>query len=105
MRLYLEKKGWWSSDEVTTHSVHFYLKYQTYMTHCRTPQDEEFRKETAKLTIKCLKIAEAKKKPSIREMFLDVYDEMPVNLKEQEQELKDFLKTYGANYKLEGFDG
>lgn len=111
MRLYLEKKGWWSTEEVLR-SVHFIGMFcfwqKRYHILCGSSfspyQDEEFRKETAKLTIKCLKVAEAKKKPPFREMFLDVYDEMPANLKEQEQELKEFLQTYGEHYKLDGYE-
>ena len=42
-------------------------------------------------------------KPNIREMFTDVYDEMPSQLNEQLTELKDHLLNYKQHYPSETF--
>lgn len=42
-------------------------------------------------------------KPSIDHLFSDVYEELPPNLVEQREQLKEHLRVYGKEYNLETF--
>jgi len=75
LNLYLTRKGWWNEDK-----------------------EKSFRDETAKDIVSCLKKAEAKLKPPLSDMFLDVYAEKPPHLLEQEAQFKEFLEKHGKNY-------
>lgn len=48
--------------------------------------------------------AERKLKPSPRLLFSDVYQEMPAQLRKQQESLARHLQTYGEHYPLEHFD-
>lgn len=45
--------------------------------------------------------AEKRKKPPIEEMFTDVYHEMPWNLQEQKEELRQLLVEHPGNYPID----
>jgi len=79
-RGYLEKQGWWNEEK-----------------------DKELWKSARSEALRCLKKAEAQKKPSLSEMFTDVYDEIPPHLKEQEESLKEHLEQYGYSYPLSDY--
>jgi len=70
-RSYLEAKGLWD-DEL----------------------EMEQRKSEKKGVLAALPAAERREKPPIETLFTDVYKEMPLHLKEQEQELLEHLKKY-----------
>lgn len=53
-------------------------------------------------TIRSMEQAEKKKKPSISEMFTDVYADKPLHLQEQEAELMAHIAKHPDYYKLEG---
>lgn len=48
--------------------------------------------------------AERKPKPSVSLLFSDVYQEMPAQLRKQQEALTRHLQTYGEHYPLEHFD-
>jgi 2-oxoisovalerate dehydrogenase E1 component alpha subunit len=72
---YLESKGYWSEE-----------------------QDKEFRKTARRDILKAFSSAEARKKPAVKEMFLDVYDELPTHLAEQHAELNELMKKYPSHF-------
>lgn len=47
--------------------------------------------------------AEAEKKPAIEELFNDVYEKLPWNLKEQKAELEALLREHPEDYPVKGF--
>ena len=47
--------------------------------------------------------AEATRKPSISELFTDVYDQLPAHLVEQREQLQQHLAKHGDQYALEEF--
>lgn len=70
-----------------------------------TPQDtQKFRDEARTAVRDALKVSIGAQKPSIDNLFTDVYDFLPENLKEQRRELKEHLKLYGSHYNLEQFE-
>jgi 2-oxoisovalerate dehydrogenase E1 component alpha subunit len=68
----MESRGWW--NETNEEELAFRLKRDV---------------------IKALKRAETVKKPSLEDMFTDVYAEEPWNIQEQRKELVALLKKYG----------
>ena len=80
LRKYLECKNWWSDE-----------------------QDKELHTQLRKDVLDSLIRNEKILKPNIREMFTDVYDEMPSQLNEQLTELKDHLLNYKQHYPSETF--
>lgn len=79
-RKYLELKKWWSKE-----------------------LDQSTRDEAREQVLAEFATAEQQKKPSIQEMFTDVYDELPWNLKEQQEELKQLLKENPGQYPLDQY--
>lgn len=78
---YLISKKWWSQTE-----------------------DDGFRGHIKEVVLQELSRAEKEKKPPIEEMFNDVYDELPWNLKEQREELKRLLAKYPEDFPLDQFE-
>ena len=44
------------------------------------------------------------KRPSLDHMFDDVFDELPVRLQQQKEELKSHLSKYGQHYPVDNYD-
>lgn len=80
LRKWLERKEWWSKEE-----------------------EDVYRKEARKTIMKSFLSAEKRKKPSISELFTDVYDELPANLIEQQKELSELMKKYPEHYSTENY--
>ena len=76
---YLYKKGWFN--------VQF---------------EEQLRKRARADAIATLNRAQSAEKPEIKTLFTDVYDDLPWNIEEQQQELREHLSVHGAEpvYKL-----
>ena len=71
--------------------------------------DEEKEKDTRsrirKEVLKAFAAAEKVKKPALREMFTDMYEEVTDEGKAHMQELRRLVDTYPAEYDVEEFDG
>jgi 2-oxoisovalerate dehydrogenase E1 component alpha subunit len=78
-RKYLESKGWWSPEE-----------------------ESEFKKRTRQEILRAFSQAEKVKKPGVRELFTDVYDEPPKELLKQERELQAMMRKYPQFYDASG---
>lgn len=63
----------------------------------------ELNRELRKTVLECMKKSEGKPRPPMSQLFMDVYDEAPQHLKEQEQELMAHLEKYGSHYGLDEF--
>ncbi|CAG8524097.1 2662_t:CDS:2 [Ambispora gerdemannii] len=79
-RKWLENKNWWNEEE-----------------------ENKFRTEIRKEILKSFSRAEKLQKPSLTELFNDVYDRPTPNLIAQKQELKRLIEEYPENYKLNKF--
>jgi len=80
LRLYLEDQQWWDAEK-----------------------DRDLWKRSLDHVKRCNISSEAQKKPSISEVFTDVYDTVPPHLMEQQQELEKHLALYGKHYPLSDF--
>ena len=70
---YLESKGWWNAT-----------------------LDKEFKSRTRSDVLKAFMEAEKVEKPHFSQMFTDVYDTVPQNLKEQEESLKEIKAKFAS---------
>ena len=75
LRNFLTKQKWWTEEE-----------------------EKSLLKETRKEVLDALKRAENEKKPSINELFEDVYDKLTPHLVEQKKQLEDHLAKYPESY-------
>ncbi|GAN06769.1 branched chain keto acid dehydrogenase E1 [Mucor ambiguus] len=75
LRRYLENKNWWSQEE-----------------------EDAYRKKVRKDIMTSFTAAEKRKKPAVKHLFTDVYDELPPNLIKQQQELNELIKKYPEYY-------
>ncbi|KAF8472041.1 thiamine diphosphate-binding protein [Kalaharituber pfeilii] len=82
LRKYLEAKNWWSADE-----------------------DTALRGRLRKEILQAFAKAEKAKKPAIKNLFIDVFEEPSEDLKEQMAELKNVLEKYPEEYDLDSFEG
>jgi 2-oxoisovalerate dehydrogenase E1 component alpha subunit len=82
-------------SSTNTNNSHPIARMYQYLVHERKvwseQENEDWKKEAMKGVRKALKAAEKKGKPSIEELFTDVYDTKPWHLQEQEEALKTFL--------------
>lgn len=82
LRKYLEARNWWSSEEDAT---------------LRTTLRKEILQAFAR--------AEKTKKPPIKELFMDIFEQPSEDLKEQMTELKRIINQYPEEYELDSFEG
>ncbi|KAJ6634129.1 2-oxoisovalerate dehydrogenase subunit alpha, mitochondrial [Pseudolycoriella hygida] len=80
LKNYLNNRGWWNEDE-----------------------ENDFVKQTRKQILSQISLSEKKLKPNWREMFTDVYCEMPRNIKDQLAEMEDHVSRHKEHYPLANF--
>ncbi len=71
----MQARGWWSDSD-----------------------EEKIRADERSAALKALEQAEAKGPPSRETLFEDVFDELPVELKRQRDELEAHLAEFGDEY-------
>ena len=77
------------------HRMEKFLERHGYM----TSKDFASIAEKEKLeVINAMREAERKPKPSLQELFTDVYQEMPKSLQEQQSQLHEHLQKYSKHY-------
>ncbi|PON35296.1 Dehydrogenase, E1 component [Trema orientale] len=77
-RKWVERNGWWNDTA-----------------------DSELRNSVKKLLLQAIQAAEKTEKPPLAELFTDVYDEPPENLKEQEKLLRETTGKHPQDYPSE----
>lgn len=82
LRKYLEKKGLWDEEK-----------------------ESQARSRLRKEVLKAFAAAEKEKKPSMRSMFTDMYEELTPELKDQMIELKSVIERYPDEYDVSEFEG
>jgi 2-oxoisovalerate dehydrogenase E1 component alpha subunit len=82
LRKYMEAKGIWDDTK-----------------------EKNARESTRKDVLKAFSEAEREKKPAIRTMFEDIYEEMTPDLKEQMVALRELLEKYPDEYDLGDYEG
>nr|XP_023872383.1 2-oxoisovalerate dehydrogenase subunit alpha 2, mitochondrial-like [Quercus suber]POE85904.1 2-oxoisovalerate dehydrogenase subunit alpha 2, mitochondrial [Quercus suber] len=74
-RKWIERNGWWNDKDETEH-----------------------RSSVKKQLLQAIQIAEKTEKPSIEGLFSDVYDHLPSNLQEQEEQLRETIRRHPKDY-------
>lgn len=82
LRKYMELRGLWNDEK-----------------------EAELRANTRKDVLKAFASAEKEKKPPLRTLFEDVYEDMIPDLKEQMKELSDIMERYPDEYDVSEFEG
>lgn len=82
LRKWMERKGLWSED-----------------------QEKEFRTKIRKEVLQELSAAQKTKKPPIKSMFEDVYEEITPEARGQMKELKRIIEKYPNEYDVSNFEG
>ncbi|XP_050205657.1 2-oxoisovalerate dehydrogenase subunit alpha 2, mitochondrial-like [Mercurialis annua] len=72
---WIENNGWWSSDA-----------------------ESEHRSSMRKQILNVIQVAERNEKPPVADLFEDVYDVLPSNLREQEKRLRDAITRHPQDY-------
>jgi 2-oxoisovalerate dehydrogenase E1 component alpha subunit len=80
LKKYMEAKDWWNAQE-----------------------EEDYRKKVKKEILASFSAAEKKKKPALKHLFTDVYDEMTPNLVRQQNELNELIQKYPEYYNTDEF--
>lgn len=98
-----EMEKWTDLLQKVSNPIHRLEKYLTRQG-LITPEKTEKLRNDAKLSVReSLKAANILLKPSIDNMFEDVYEKVPAHIEEQRQELKAHLRKYPEPYGLSGF--
>ena len=95
-----EVQDWQLNDSPITR----FRKYLQLKSLWDDEQEAAFKTEIRKDILKSFNSAEKRKKPSIDELFTDVYDEIPPHLKEQQAELNRLMKEYPEHYDTSAFE-
>lgn len=80
LKNYMTKKGWFNEEA-----------------------ENDYVKSVRKQVMAQLQQSEKKPKPDWREMFHDVYDDLPDNLKKQMKEMEDHVQKYKDHYPIKNF--
>eukprot|EP00250_Pteridium_aquilinum_P014101 c21779_g1_i1 orf=107-1513(-) len=75
LRMWLQSSGWWSDED-----------------------EDLLRKDLRAEMMVVLHNAEGRKKPGLSNLFEDVYDSVPKNLKDQEQQTREIVRKYAKDY-------
>jgi 2-oxoisovalerate dehydrogenase E1 component alpha subunit len=89
-----EVQTWQTNDSPITRFRKYLLKKGVW----DDVRDKEYQTETRQLILKSFSAAEKVKKPSVSELFTDVYDVLPPHLLEQQQELERLCKQYPEHF-------
>jgi 2-oxoisovalerate dehydrogenase E1 component alpha subunit len=68
-------------------------------------REKELRSSTRKEVLKAFEEAEKEKKPSIKNAFQDVWEELTEEQRAHVEEMRDIMRRYPREYDVEGFEG
>ncbi|KAK4429589.1 2-oxoisovalerate dehydrogenase subunit alpha 2, mitochondrial [Sesamum alatum] len=74
-RKWVQRHGWWTDEE-----------------------EAELRGSIRKQVMNAIQVADKTEKPSLKELFTDVYDRLPSNLQEQEKSLSETIKKHEQDF-------
>ncbi|KAL3641180.1 hypothetical protein CASFOL_016148 [Castilleja foliolosa] len=74
-RKWVQKKGWWAEEDET-----------------------KLRSSIRKEVLSAIQVADKTEKPYLEDLFTDVYDRVPLNLREQEKSLRETIKKHHQDF-------
>lgn len=90
----------WNTTEHPINKLKQYMLKQGWF---NEEAENEYLKDIRKQIMTQLQQSEKKPKPAWREMFLDVYDDIPDHLKAQMKEMENHVQKYKDDYPLKNF--
>jgi len=98
-----------SVDEVRTwnerdHPITRFYKYIESKGIWSEAQEKEWKDDSRKQVLSAFARAEKRLKPSWSEMFTEVYDEIPEDLRKQKEEMEAHVKMYHDKYPLQNYE-
>jgi len=94
-----EVRYWDQKDHPITRFYHYLLSKGVWS----EAQEKEWKNESKKKVLEAFARAEKKQKPNWKEMFTEVYDEMPKDLRKQMEEMEKHVELYKDQYPLKNY--
>jgi len=95
-----EVKKWNERD----HPITRFRNYITNKGLWTEAEDKEWKDDARKQVLTSFAAAEKRLKPDWREMFTEVYDKLPEDLKRQQAEMEEHVKLYSDKYPLQNYE-
>ena len=98
-RNWVQANGWWSDEEETElrGTLRKQVGFPVALNHT-TMFYESISTDGFYQVLKAIQVAEKTEKPSLGNLFSDVYDKVPSNLQEQEKSLRQTIKTHKQDF-------
>jgi 2-oxoisovalerate dehydrogenase E1 component alpha subunit len=90
----------WNTVEHPIYKLKNYMKNRNWFNEAK---EIEYVKGVRKLVLAQMNLSEKIPKPNWREMFNDVYDEMPKHLRDQMKEMEQHIEQYKQHYPLKDY--
>jgi len=94
-----EVRYWDQKDHPITRFAHYLTKKGLWS----EQQEKEWKNESKKKVLEAFAKAEKVLKPNWKQMFTEVYDEVPVDLKRQMVEMEQHVELYKDQYPLKNY--
>lgn len=94
-----EVRYWDQKDHPITRFAHYLTKKELWS----EQQEKEWKNESKKKVLEAFAKAEKVLKPNWKQMFTEVYDEVPVDLKRQMVEMEQHVELYKDQYPLKNY--
>jgi len=94
-----EVRYWDQKDHPITRFYHYLVSKGAWS----ETQEKEWKNESKKRVLEAFARAEKKLKPNWKEMFTEVYDEIPTDLKKQMEEMEKHVNLYKDQYPLKNY--
>merc|ERR1719470_481196 len=95
-----EVRYWDQKDHPITRFYHYLLSKGAWS----EAQEKEWKNESKKQVLQAFARAEKKLKPNWREMFTEVYDEIPTDLQKQMSNMEKHVEMYKDQYPLKNYE-
>jgi len=86
------------------HPINRFYNYITRKGYWDSKSDKEWKDDARKQVLQAFARAEKKLKPSWKELFTEVYDEMPADLQRQKEEMEAHVNMYKDKYPLQNYE-
>ncbi|KAK4490653.1 hypothetical protein RD792_001344 [Penstemon davidsonii] len=94
----IEEIEWWREAQNPVTRFREWLRGEGLWT---TQAETELRDSARKEVLHAIQVAEKVEKPTVKEIFTDVYDVLPSNLRDQEKSLRETIERHSQDYPID----
>ncbi|KAL3844757.1 hypothetical protein ACJIZ3_002160 [Penstemon smallii] len=94
----IEEIEWWKEAQNPVTRFREWLQGEGLWT---TQAETELRDSARKEVLHAIQVAEKAEKPTVKEIFTDVYDVLPSNLRDQEKSLRETIERHSQDYPID----